>query len=546
MKKKELLQIIDNELLDKLFGFCYARTSDSYEAEELCSDILFALVKAADSEGEIENMYPFIWGVAHNVYADFSKRRRLEAERFYEGNPEDELLKIACAECAEEDEDELYLKSIYRSIAFLGKAYRGVMIAYYLDNQPIAEIARAQGISETAVRQRLFVARNTIKSEVNDMDLMNYKEKPVALQELDFVIWGSGNPTWGDPRNVCTRQFSRHVVWLCRNKAMTAREISVKLNVPMMYVEEELKVQSEGENGEYGLLKKLDNGRYITNFILLDKEEITRAHDIYIKRMPKIAGIIIEHIEKHREEYLAFPYINRKVDLNLILWQQLHDISNQCKGAIGEVLNKEYFADVERVNRPFSVFGYLNPDNVKEYGVGIDGVDAYNVGGYSEVHLSNIYGAGIGKHFACGHNVANDMQLLLALRAVKGLEVNRLGEKEKEYAAKAIEQGYIYREGDTLYTKILVCTKKNGRHLFDPNNGLVKQLEAEAKELAGEMAKLIHECVPEYLLSEYGNVNGLAGLPLENGIIEALVAKGYLTLPENGIGAEGCFMEVTK
>lgn len=553
MKKKELLQIINNELLDKLFGFCYVRTEDSYEAEELCSDILFALVKAANGEGEIENAYPFIWRVAHNVYADFSKNRKLNSERFYEGNPEEELIKLASAasddiakiEC-EEDEDERYLKLIYRSIAFLGKAYREVMIAYYLDGKPTAEIAREQGISETAVRQRLFAARNAVKGEVKDMDSMNYKEKPVALQTLDFVIWGNGNPAWGDPRDVCTRQFSKHVVWLCRNKAMNAREISEKLNVPMMYVEEELEVQCKGENGEYGLLKKLDNGKYITNFVLLDKEEITRAHNIYIERIPRITEIVIEHIEKHKEEYLAFPYLNRKVDLNLVLWQHMPDIRNRCKKAIGDILKKEYFADVERVVRPFNVFGYLNPDSAKSYGIGWDFVAAHDVGGYSEVSISNIYGAGVEKHFACGHNVANDMQLLLALKSIKGFKVSKLKEAEKEHAAKAIEQGYIYREGDMLYTKILACTKKAGEGLYEVNRELEARLEDEARALAGEMAKLIRECVPEYLLSDFGSVNGLASMPLENGIIEELIKKGYLSLSENGLGAEGCFVEVKK
>lgn len=87
MKKNELLKIMDNELLDKLFGFCYARTRDSHEAEELCSDIVFALVKAAGRQGEIENPYPFIWRVARNVYADFSDKRRLRADMRYEGTP---------------------------------------------------------------------------------------------------------------------------------------------------------------------------------------------------------------------------------------------------------------------------------------------------------------------------------------------------------------------------------------------------------------------------------------------------------------------------
>ena len=82
MKRHELLKYFDGELLDKLFGFCYARTSDSYEAQELCSDIIFALVKAAHSEGEILSLYSFIWRVARNVYADFSADRRKRAEAF--------------------------------------------------------------------------------------------------------------------------------------------------------------------------------------------------------------------------------------------------------------------------------------------------------------------------------------------------------------------------------------------------------------------------------------------------------------------------------
>lgn len=50
MKKYELLKYLDDNMMDKLFGFCYTRTDDSYEAQELCSDIIFALVKTAHTE----------------------------------------------------------------------------------------------------------------------------------------------------------------------------------------------------------------------------------------------------------------------------------------------------------------------------------------------------------------------------------------------------------------------------------------------------------------------------------------------------------------
>ena len=44
MQKKELLNCINDELLDKLFGFCYARTDDSYEAQE-CQECLCRLFR---------------------------------------------------------------------------------------------------------------------------------------------------------------------------------------------------------------------------------------------------------------------------------------------------------------------------------------------------------------------------------------------------------------------------------------------------------------------------------------------------------------------
>ena len=182
MKKRDLLNFFDENLLDKLFGFCYARTNDSYEAEELCSDIIYALVNAANRDGEIENVYPFIWKVARNVYADFSEKRRKQIDATCEGA--EEILLGTAEEDVSDDTAEL-LTSVYRRIAFLTKAYREVMIMFYIDGLSTAQIAKKQGTSEGAVRQRLFSARQKIKSEVEEMTETYYK--PVALDKIKFV-----------------------------------------------------------------------------------------------------------------------------------------------------------------------------------------------------------------------------------------------------------------------------------------------------------------------------------------------------------------------
>ncbi len=541
MKKQDLLKYFDGNLLDKLFGFCYARTNDSYEAEELCSDIIYSLVKVANSDGEIESVYPFIWRVARNVYADFSDNRRKRAETIYEGDSEEILLSVA-KEDTSDDTAEL-LTSVYRRIAFLTKAYREVMIMFYIDGLSTAQIAKAQGTSEGAVRQRLFSARQKIKSEVEEM--AETYNKPVALDKIDFVIWGTGSPAWGDPRNVCTRMFSNHIVWLCHKKPMSASEIAEELNVPTIYVEEELEILRKGENGKYGFLRRLENGKYALNFILLNKDVFEKANAIYTEQLPKICETISNYIEEHKAEYLAFPYLNKKVDMNLILWQQIFNIADAFSYSVECALKKNHFADVEKTDRPFSVFGYV--DNGKYYGGGWDGVDAQNVCGFSNVHLDNIYITRIKKHFSCGLNVSKDPQTQLALRAIDGLDITLLSEKEKEHAAKAIECGYLYRDGDMLYTKILVNALSDRDRLFDISNALQNgYFEADAEIVAAKVAELIKKSVPDYLLGEWRLANNLASMPILDAVVECLIEKGVLTPPEDGIGAEGCWMSVEK
>lgn len=541
MKKQELLKQFDDDLLDKLFGFCYARTNDSYEAQELCSDIIFALVKAAHTDGEITNLYSFIWKVARNVYADFSNKRRKYADTFYDGDA-DEVLQFVADEEQEDDGDEL-LGAVYRRIAFLTKAYREVMIMYYIDGLSTAEIAKRQNTGEAAVRQRLFSARQKIKSEVKEMT--ETYSRSVALEKIDYEIWGTGNPGWGDPRNVCSRMFSNHIVWLCRKKPMSASEIAEELNVPTVYVEEELEILTRGANGEYGLLRRMGNGKYAINFVLMDKEVIEEAHALYTEQLPKICDTISDYIEKHKEEYLSFPYLNKKVDLNLILWQQIHTISHAFSDNVESILAEKHFSQYGKINRPFSVFGYV--DNGKNYGGGWDGVHVTNVCGFSEIRLDNIYITRIRKHFSCGLNVSEDPHIQLALRAIDGLDVSTLSEADKEHAAKAIECGYLYRDGDMLYTKILVCSMNDGDRLFDISNGLYNGFfEEDAEIVAEKVAALIKKVVPEYLLGEWRLANSLANLPILDAVVEVLIEKGILTPPEDGIGAEGCWMSVMK
>jgi len=137
--------------------------------------------------------------------------------------------------------------------------------------------------------------------------------------------------------------------------------------------------------------------------------------------------------------------------------------------------------------------------------------------------------------------------LLMTIRAIDGLAVDTLSEDEKEIAAKAIEQGLLFREGDTLYTKILVNDKKDDSRLYSVTTKLENgYFDETAESIAKELAALIKGSLPDYLIGEWRYANRLAGLPMVDALVEALIERGILTPPADGIGAEGCWMEVDK
>ena len=354
MKKSELLQKIDQGFLDRLYGFCYGRTRDSYEAQELCSDILLALVKGAGTTGEITDMNAYIWRICKNVYADFSRKRAEGRQRMYTGDPDELFALYAQKVDTEDDADQL--NRIYRGIGLLSKAYRDVMIAFYLDGLSTKQISGKFGISETTVRQRLFAARKNVQNEVLNME----NAKPVSMEFLEFSLWGSGNPAWSDPRKVCTRQLSKHVVWLCRKKPQTARSVSDALHIPMTYAEEELKILTEGENGKYGMLREEKGGKYTINFVLLDKTQISKLWDLVLSYRERVVDAIVAYIEDNKADLLAIPFINKRVDLNLVLWQRVVGMANRLGLMTNRILKQEFFADVPQAEQPFLIGGYQN------------------------------------------------------------------------------------------------------------------------------------------------------------------------------------------
>ena len=428
MKTDETVRLLcDNEFLDKLYAYAYRRCSTSYEAEDLCSEIIADILKAAKNGREIENFYAFVWTVAHRTYADFCRNKKAYSEKMMFNEYSDCVLYERYSQIdafVDRESEKSDILRIIREISFLAKIYRDVMIMYYIDGMKISQIAKKLDISETTVKQRLFSARNTVKKEVQKMENKNLLLKPVNLQ---FI--GTGNPVGNDAcEKARERLLSQNLIYLCKNEAKTAKELSEALCVPMPYIEDEIEIQCYGLNGSYGLLRNLGNGKYISNILIVDEEERKEANGIYEKYSDEIFACLKKAVESSRDKILSFPFLSKQRDVKFILWSLISNPVWIVEKKVSEILAEKYFADIEPVKRDYTTaaIDFHEIGAFKNAFIGCDGVTAGDLCGYSQVFFANIYSDRIEKHFGCGYNLSTDPQILLTVRSIYGLDISSL------------------------------------------------------------------------------------------------------------------------
>lgn len=546
MKTNEILKLIgDKAFLDKIYQFSYRRCNTSYEAEDLCSDIILTVISAVHKQEQIENFYAFVWTVARRVYADYCEKRNSVRQTISMENGD---YAIAAKEneidsFIEETAEQEQIRKIFAEISFLSKAYREVMVLYYLDEMKVKDIAKKLGIGETTVKQRLFFARNTVRKEVETMNERNLSLKPVSLA---FI--GTGNPSGNDPRTKAERILSQNLVYACKDKAKSAKELSDELCVPMPYIEDELEIQLKGENGSYGLLRKMGD-KYISNVIIVENSEFNEAGRIYTKHLDELCEKLKNHLQSHREEFLNFPYLSRQTDLRFILWTIISESVWHLKERVNEILETEFFKGIELPHRKFTTVAIAVP-----YGTscsarfyGSDGNDTHDFCGYSYVFIRNIYGKRMDRHFYCGQTITNDEKLRLTLKAIGGMDINTLDEAQREIAAKAIECGFLRKNGEILEPRIVAIEQKDWENFRNLLCEYYDSIEDIAKEIAEEMYAYMLSHIQKHLLNEYKSYNLLvSGINLLNDLIEKCIAEDLLTEPKQKIGPEGVLLVVEK
>ena len=244
-----------SDYLEKLFYFCLKKTGDAHEAEDLASDISLDIFSALEKDVKVDNFPAWVWRIARNRYSKWAAERHVRRESFYSEDVSE--YDVPSSERVEDDlvhkED---MKLLRRELAFIASEYRETVVAYYIKQKRISEIAKTLSIPEGTVKTKLYRARQLLKEGMNMA--REFGKRSYDPESLGFNA--SGNIGEHNPWSHLNKKLNTNILAEAHNNPSTAEELSVALGVALPYMEEAI-----DELNDATLLKKLPGGKYITN-----------------------------------------------------------------------------------------------------------------------------------------------------------------------------------------------------------------------------------------------------------------------------------------
>jgi len=156
---------------DRLYRFCRARLGDDADAEDAVQDVFVRAYRSLASFDASRSWPSWLFSIAANRvksrYAARSSAARL-TER-----AGGEALVVGEAASAGEDPAELAVgtmaaEALREAVAALPAAYRAPVELFYFAGLGVADVARALGLGEEAVKTRLFRARKELSRLLDD------------------------------------------------------------------------------------------------------------------------------------------------------------------------------------------------------------------------------------------------------------------------------------------------------------------------------------------------------------------------------------------
>lgn len=142
----------------ELMNISYGYTKNLDEANDIIQNVFIKYINKNKSFKSLSYEKYWLIRVAINECKDYLRKKAKYSN-----------IDNATIDAIIDKEDNKKLHIIAELVKKLPDKYKSVIILFYYDNQSIATISKAMGISESAVKKRLERARNILKKEMEEL-----------------------------------------------------------------------------------------------------------------------------------------------------------------------------------------------------------------------------------------------------------------------------------------------------------------------------------------------------------------------------------------
>lgn len=455
--------------MEKVFYFALKKTGSEAEAENLCSDITLNIFLQLKKGNIPVRFTSWVWKIARNRYAKWAdgKHKRasyLESEDIgeidvvsKEPTPEENLIK----------NEELSL--LRRELSFISSDYRNIVLAYYIENRSVSDIANSLKLPKGTVESKLFRARKILKegmSMAREFGKLSY-----SPERIGFSVCGKFG-FYGEPWNYLKRLLCVNIMLAAYRNPSTAEELAIEVGVALPYMEDELKALVDST-----LMRK--NGNKYETTIYITSAEAQEKVGAHLKGMApelfKAVRDILEFEFKLYEENKSAVY-SKNTDFECAKWASILLLTEKLSQ---EVENKfsEHRATIRPNGGEWDLSGHEIYDGDGFPGIGLHGCqDRPKIAEKIDFGMFKFYGREIYKKVPEYLSYAE-------VKTLKALAINETENINDAVISGLCERGFVNKTEKGYELKFLVINEKNKKPMNEAEKAEYKRLWDKALSL---------------------------------------------------------------
>ena len=293
--RDKLVQDFVDNYMEKIFYFCLKKTSNKLDAEDLTQDIALNVIDGLNKGTIPDNYSAWIWQIARNVYSKWATKKRITRENINSIDIYDIDIVDDTPNVIDEMIYDEQLTLLRRELAFIKSEYRNIIVAYYLENKNIKDIAKSLNLSVDAIHQRLHRARNVLKEGMNMT--RTFGKRSYNPEEIVYTNICAKPGSLGQPWTLMSPKLNQNIFLECYDNPMTLEELSIEIGVALPYMEDTVNHLIN----QTLLIKK--GNKYETNFPIISKSTQQKIHLFFDGIMPHLVGLLTENIDRLMEQY---------------------------------------------------------------------------------------------------------------------------------------------------------------------------------------------------------------------------------------------------